>query len=108
MVVITDGQENSSCEFTKNQISKMIEDKTLGQQWQFVFLSADIDAIHDAVSTGVHPDSALLFAKNAHGTGGAWASLSKSTSDYRAARKKTIGFKADDRQHPEDPGEKKA
>jgi len=38
MVVITDGQENSSCEFTKNQISKMIEGKTLGQQWQFVFL----------------------------------------------------------------------
>lgn len=70
MVVITDGQENSSCEFTKSQNSKMIEDKTLGQQWQFVFLSADLDAIHDAVSTGVHADAVLLFAKNSRGNGG--------------------------------------
>ena len=56
----------------------------------------------------LHSYAVLLFAKNARETGRAWDSLCKSTSDYRAARKKTIGFKPDDRQHPEDPGEKKA
>jgi len=70
-------------------------------------LSADLDAIHDAVSTGIHPDAVLLFAKNARGTAGVWNSLSRRTSDFRAARKKTIGFKPGDRQHAEEPGEAK-
>jgi hypothetical protein len=107
MVIITDGQENSSREFTKDQIAKMIEEKTVGQKWEFVFLSADLAAINDAVASGINPDSVLLFAKNAPGTAGAWAALSTRTSDYRAVRKKTIGFKQADRQRPVDPGQKK-
>jgi len=45
-VVITDGQENSSHEFRKDQIAKMIKDRTKKDDWDFVFLSADLADIN--------------------------------------------------------------
>src|SRR2546426_1391588 len=41
VVVLTDGQENSSQEFGKQQVETMIKAKTETHAWQFVFLSAD-------------------------------------------------------------------
>jgi hypothetical protein len=73
----------------------MIKDRTEKDNWQFVFLSADMDAIGDARSYGIRPDAALLFAKNAVGTTAAWASLSSEISDYRSAKKRKIGFDPD-------------
>lgn len=108
VVVVTDGQENSSCEFRKDQIEKMVKEKTEKSAWQFVFLSADLVAIGDAMSVGIHADAVLLFEKTGKGSSGAWASLSQRTSDYRAQRKKKIGFQQDDRMHPDDPAKKKS
>jgi len=107
MVVVTDGQENASREFRKNQIERMIKDRTDKNGWQFVFLSADLAAIGDAQAIGIHADAVLLFERSGKGSAGAWASLSQRTSDYRSARKKKIGFEQDDRQHPDDPEKKK-
>jgi hypothetical protein len=107
LVVVTDGQENSSREFRKDQIEKMVKEKTERSSWQFVFLSADLAALGDAQAVGIHADAVLLFEKSDKGSADAWASLSKRTSDYRSSRKKKIGFKQEDRQHPDDPGKKK-
>jgi len=108
VVVVTDGQENSSREFRKGQIEKMIKEKTERDSWQFVFLSADLAAIDDAIAAGIHADSVLLFEKSGKGSSGAWAALSARTSDFRSSRKKKFGFEQDDRKHPDDPGKKKA
>ncbi len=108
VVVVTDGQENSSREFRKDQIEKMVKEKTEKNSWQFVFLSADLAAIGDARSVGIQADAALLFEKSGKGSAGAWASLSQRTSDYRSARKKKIGFEQEDRQHPDDPAKKES
>jgi hypothetical protein len=107
MVVVTDGQENSSREFRKDQIEKMVKEKTEKNAWQFVFLSADLAAIGDARAVGINADAVLLFEKSSKGNENAWASLSARTSDYRSARKKTIGFELDDRKHPDDPEKQK-
>jgi len=104
-VIITDGQENASLEFNKGQIVKMIKDKTDNHGWQFLFLSADLDAVGDAVSYGTRADATLLFRKDARGTAEAWNALSCSVSDYRTAEKKKIGFDPGDRQQA--PGPKK-
>jgi hypothetical protein len=94
MVVITDGQENSSREFRKDQIVKMIKEKTVKNDWQFVFLSADLGAIGDALSYGIDPDAALLFEKSHKGTTEVWASLSKEIGAYRTVKKKGLRVKA--------------
>jgi len=103
MVVVTDGQENASREFRKEQIEKMIKEKTEKDGWQFVFLSADLAAIHDAHAVGVDPSASLLYEKSGLGSKGAWFSLSRRLSEYRSARLRRLMFFEEDRQHPDDP-----
>ncbi len=43
MVILTDGQENSSTETTKEQVGKMIKAKEDEGNWTFIFLGADLD-----------------------------------------------------------------
>jgi Mg-chelatase subunit ChlD len=80
-VVVTDGQENASCEFRKSVIARMIQEKQ-DEGWQFAFLSADLEAIQDARAYGVHADATLHFQKDG-GTKVAWETLAKATTDFR-------------------------
>lgn len=52
IVVMTDGQENSSKEITKDT-AKYIIKKCKAKDWQIVFLGADFDAFSQASSVGV-------------------------------------------------------
>jgi hypothetical protein len=97
MVLITDGQENASREFRKDQIEKMIKEKQEKSAWQFVFLSADLAAIGDALATGMRAASTLAHDKDSHGVGAAWAALSRSVSDYRSGNKEDVSFSEEDR-----------
>lgn len=106
-VVVTDGQENSSCEFTKDRIEKMIREKEYKEQWQFVFLSADLDAFDDAMGVGFRMKSSLMYEKNQQGSEAAWASLSNQSSKYRSCVAPDVSFDESDRKHPKDPGKKK-
>jgi hypothetical protein len=98
VVVITDGQENASQEFSKEQIQKMIENKQKLKDWQFVFLSADLDAIKDALAGGFKQGSTLAFDKTVKGTRGAWNSVSKNMIQMRCHAKKDFCFEESDRQ----------
>lgn len=61
IVIITDGEENSSCYFEKNIINKMIEEKKQ-KGWQFVFLGANQDAIEEGAKLGIGANSSLSYA----------------------------------------------
>jgi hypothetical protein len=97
MVIITDGQENASREFRKDQIEKMIKEKQEKSAWQFVFLSADLAAIGDALATGMHAASTLAHDKDSHGVSAAWASLSRSVAAYRSGQQEDVSFTEEDR-----------
>ena len=97
MVVITDGQENSSQEFRKDQIVKMIKEKQKKNDWQFVFLSADLDAIQDAGDYGFHQASTMAFDKDGVGISNAFLSLSESVMRYRKNKSGNVSFSEDDR-----------
>jgi Mg-chelatase subunit ChlD len=101
MIVVTDGQENSSQEFSRVQVEMMIKDKTAKNDWQFVFVSADLAAIGDAAAVGIAPDSTLLFEKSGEGSAKVWNSLSARTSDYRSSRKQKMEFEEEDRKSPD-------
>lgn len=63
IVIITDGQENSSQEFSKSTINDLIQKKKeLG--WEFVFLGANQDAIQEASTLGICGNSALTYDTN--------------------------------------------
>ena len=96
MVIITDGMENSSREFSKNQIVKMIQAKQK-EGWQFIFLSADLDAIQEAGEYGMHAHSTMAFCLSPDGTEKMWKSTSKSLSRYRLDKTKAMFFDDEDR-----------
>lgn len=52
-VIITDGQENSSVEFSKAKVKEMIERQQNVYKWQFTFLGANQDAFAEAGGIGI-------------------------------------------------------
>ena len=62
-VIMTDGYENSSVEFTKTQIRNLIEHQQTKYSWQFTFLGADQDAFAEAAALGIVATGAAAFAK---------------------------------------------
>jgi hypothetical protein len=100
-------EENASREFRKDQIGKMIREKQEKAGWQFVFLSADLDAIGDALQHGIYASSVLAHDKDGHGVSAAWASLSRSISDYRTARREDVSFNEEDRSQQESEKKRK-
>ena len=52
-VIVTDGQENSSQQFTRDQIRRQIEIQTDVYKWKFTFLAANQDAFAEAASLGI-------------------------------------------------------
>jgi Mg-chelatase subunit ChlD len=105
-VVVTDGQENASHEFTKTQVSQMIKERQQ-QDWQFVFLSADLAAITDAETSGVRPSHVMAFDKTGQGTASAWQAMSKNTSSYRARLRQDMAFEEVDRKQQQSEQQRK-
>lgn len=58
MVIITDGQENSSKEFTKESIRALIQEKE-AQGWAFVYLGAGFDAFAAGSQFGMSASNTL-------------------------------------------------
>lgn len=82
VVIITDGAENASKEYTQKQVSEMIEHQQDKYNWKFVFLAANMDA-HAAAQ-----DLNINFSANYEADGlGARALYSANSSAVRAWRK---------------------
>ena len=60
-VIITDGQENSSQEFKREQIKAMIEHQQSVYNWQFTYLGANQDAFAVANDYGIQAPSVANF-----------------------------------------------
>jgi|GEM_PF-432015 len=61
-VIITDGLENASLEFSRMDVKRMIENrKALG--WEFIYLGADISSALDADSIGIRDDRRYFYGK---------------------------------------------
>lgn len=77
LATITDGQENSSTEFSQADIKRMVGEQTAKYQWDFVFIGANQDAVLTAAGFGIRPDAALSYNANARSVAAMSASLSR-------------------------------
>ena len=82
-LVVTDGHENASHEFSRNQIKTMVKHQTNAYQWQFVFLGANIDAFAEAGGLGIPAANTAYFSGNTAGVAAMSASVSKGVTEYR-------------------------
>jgi Mg-chelatase subunit ChlD len=82
-VIVTDGQENSSREFNRDQIRKMIEHQQTVYSWHITFLAANQDAFAEGTSLGIA--AAGIANYSADKIGGAHMATSRKVSRMRVS-----------------------
>lgn len=85
MVIITDGMNNASKNYTKNQITSMIEQKKRDNNWSYVYLSCDLSTESQGNDMGLKNSS---FSANCNISQGAYGDfignkLNSAISNFR-------------------------
>lgn len=95
VIVVTDGAENSSTEYSASQIRKLITDKQKDAAWDFIFLGANQDAVTTGGNLGFAQDSSMTFAAAGPQVSQASAATSRYIRDRRMGNRQ--GFSSDER-----------
>jgi hypothetical protein len=85
-VIMTDGEENSSREWTLQAIRKLIQSKEAAGNWTFVFLGANLDAFAQGANLGVPKANSVRYDSDNYWD--VYASLSRRTNSVSAALEK--------------------
>jgi len=94
VVVVTDGHENASAEYTGKTVKRLVEGKTK-DNWDIVFLGANQDAVMKAAELGIERDRSMTYGANSGGVTNATESLNRYVSDRR--RSGQTAFSPDER-----------
>lgn len=63
-IITTDGYENASCKFKKEQIREMIQGH---KEWEFMYIGADIDSYSEGQSIGINRKNIANYKKDGKG-----------------------------------------
>lgn len=88
-VVMTDGEENSSREFTRERIFEMIQDRQANAGYEFIYLGANQDSYAAGAQMGVRDGRMLDYEHNAAGSREAWLRASNNVKAHRRHGMKT-------------------
>jgi hypothetical protein len=88
-VIMTDGEENSSREWTLHAIRELIKSKEAAGNWTFVFLGANLDAFEQGANLGVPMANAVRYDPANYR--GVYASLARSTNLFSADAARAAG-----------------
>lgn len=83
VVIITDGKENASKEYTRDVIKKMTEHQKTKYQWEFVYLGANQDAIAVGATFGIAKGSSASYSVD--NTKHLFAAMASNIGSYRSA-----------------------
>jgi len=101
-LIMTDGHENASIEWTWERVRDLIEQQRRQWQWQFVFLGANIDAVKVGERLGVAQAASMTFnAADSDAVADSFRSVSNYASGLRGADAvffASAGFSEEDRQ----------
>lgn len=84
-VIITDGEENSSREYSADKVKAQIERQKTKFGWEFIFLGANIDAVQTARRFGIAPDRAIDYLADSEGTELNFKVMASAVATFREA-----------------------
>lgn len=88
VVVVTDGHENSSKEWSTERVKELVERQQDKYSWDYVFLGANMDAVAVGGMYGFKADKSLTFnIHDSHAIHATSASLSGYATSYRTTGK---------------------
>lgn len=82
-VIITDGEENASREYSAKKVRSMITKQKNENNWEFIFLGANIDAIETASRFGIDADHAVDYVPDEEGTRLNFEAMAETVACYR-------------------------
>ena len=82
-VIITDGEENSSREYSAEKIKAQIERQKTKYGWEFIFLGANIDAVETAGRFGISADRAQNYHADSEGVELNFCVMSEAVATFR-------------------------
>ncbi|MCR5595575.1 MAG: VWA domain-containing protein [Lachnospiraceae bacterium] len=96
-IITTDGMENASQKYSYDKVKEMVEKKKNKNQWEFIFLGANIDAVEVAGRFGVAANRAVTYENDSEGTKINYGVMSKMVSCARkCSSAKMMGMALDD------------
>jgi hypothetical protein len=97
--IVTDGLENSSREWDRENVKKLVEQQQNDYQWEFVFLGANMDAVAEGASIGVRTASSMSF--DTHAAGETYAVMDSYVATSRGGH--SASFSEEDRKRAMTP-----
>lgn len=82
VIIMTDGEENSSKEHTEEDLKKLIKKLEKTGEWTFVFLGANQDSYAKAAKYGISAQNATNFNASDMGTRAAFVGMAVATSNF--------------------------
>lgn len=96
VMVVTDGYENASKEYSREQVKALVTEQTTAG-WQFVYLGADVDAFAEAGGMGIAQQTSGGFVKTASGIAGAFGATGQNVCAYRAGTTENVAYTQEQR-----------
>lgn len=90
VVVMTDGDENSSKEYSSDSIKKIIEKLNKSTAWTFSYMGANQDAVLSASRFGISSGNSMNYSSTAAGAGAASTTLSRGMA--QRARMSSVSY----------------
>lgn len=96
IIIVTDGQENSSREWTTEKVKDLVTQQQNDYDWNFVFLGANIDSFAVGGGLGINAQGIMDFSASTAGVQGMTRSMSAYASTYRGGQ--DASFSDEDRE----------
>jgi uncharacterized protein YegL len=92
-IITTDGMENASRDFDYSTIHRLINESKEKDQWEFLFLGANIDASATAERMGIRREQAATFVHDHVGVEKNFNALNEVITDMRTFKKMKQSWK---------------
>jgi hypothetical protein len=99
-VIVTDGQENASHDFTQQSVKDLLEQQQDKYSWQVVFLGANIDTAAEGSKIGLRKSATRGYTASAAGVQDVFATTSSLLSGYRSGAAASLDYSGEPEPQP--------
>ena len=102
VIVITDGEENSSRDFTYEAVKDLVDwHQNEGKGWEFTFVGANIDSYHHGAQYGFAAAGTMNYNQTPAGTAAMYNTVAQSSVGYTSGLRSTTGYTKAEREKVE-------